>query len=61
MLNTNTGTFHIVGYCSYTTKTRPVHIKYFETEEDAYLEFGRRVNPCYVCQQEKGKRLEKQK
>ncbi|MBQ8746392.1 MAG: hypothetical protein IJZ08_00815 [Clostridia bacterium] len=61
MVNTDTGTLHIVGFCSHTTKTRPVHIKYFDTEEDAYLELGRKVKPCNVCQTEKEKRLEKSK
>lgn len=61
MINTDTGALHIVGFCFHTTKTKPVHIKYFDTEEEAYLEFGRKVSPCDLCQKEKEKRMEEAK
>ena len=61
MINMGTGALHIVGYCHHTAKVLPVHIKYFNTEEEAYLEFGRKVSPCYLCQKEKEKRMEEEK
>lgn len=58
MINTGTGVLHIVGFRPHTNKTHPVNIKYYNNEEKAYLEFGRKVSPCNLCQKEKERRME---
>ena len=61
MLNKDTGKLHIVGYCHHTTGMLPYLIEYFDTEDEAYLHFGREVRPCDLCQIEKEKRMEEAK
>ena len=57
MLNEDTGVLHIVGFCCHTSGVKPNHVKFFNTEDDAYSYAGRRVIPCDLCQQEKEKKL----
>ncbi len=57
MLNEDTGNLHIVDFCCHTRTTRPTHIKYFDTEDDAYHYAGQKIMMCKICQKEKEKRL----
>lgn len=61
MINKDTGKLHIVGYCHHTTKSNPNHVAYFDTEEEVYLNFGRQVRTCHLCQSEKEKKMEETK
>ena len=61
MINTDTGKLHIVGCCNHTTGTRPNHIVFFDTEEEVYLNFGRQVRTCSLCQKKKEQKMEETK
>ena len=61
MLNKDTGKLHIVGYCSHSSTAHPNHVVYFDTEEDVYLNFGRQVRTCLLCQKKKEQKMKENK
>ena len=56
-LNIDTGVLHIIGFC-YQAETSLTHSRDYDTEDEAYLDFGRKVHPCIICQRKKEKKLE---
>lgn len=57
MLNVDTGKLHIIGYCPHTTKTKPNHIEFFDTEQEAHKFAGKNIRSCNLCEKEKEKIL----
>ena len=57
MLNTGTGTLHIVGYCCHT-KGSHLDKVFFETEQEAYNYAGKQIKFCKICDKVKEQKLE---
>lgn len=57
--NLDTGTLHIEGYCG-QSNPHPNHIKYFDTEQEAYAFAGRqKIHMCEECQKKRDEKLKK--
>ena len=58
--NQDTGALHIEDYCAHS-KTRPQHIKCFETEKEAYDFAGQKIFLCRICQKKREKKIKEEK
>lgn len=58
MLNTDTGMLHIAGGCPYTTRAKPDHVAFFDTEQEAHKFAGKNIQFCSLCGKEKEQMLD---
>lgn len=58
--NERTHRLHIEGYCK-ESKTLPIHVRFFESEDEALAFDGRAVGMCKICQKKKEKLLGERK
>ena len=58
--NLDTGALHIEGYCG-QSNPHPNHIKFFETEKEAYDFAGQKIFLCEICQKKRDEKMKEGK
>lgn len=56
--NTDTGALHIKSFCGQSSPY-PNHVKFFESEKDAYDFAGQKIYMCETCQRKRDELLRK--